>query len=69
MNFHIEPARPSDIPEVLSLIKQLALYEKAPNEVTVTQEILLRDGFGDHKIFDCYITYKIFFFYNFMRFI
>ena len=56
MNFHIEPARPSDIPEVLSLIKQLALYEKAPNEVTVTQEILLRDGFGDHKIFDCFVA-------------
>ena len=56
MNFHIEQARPSDIPEVLSLIKQLALYEKAPNEVTVTQEILLRDGFGDHKIFDCFVA-------------
>ena len=56
MNFLIESARPSDIPEVLSLIKQLALYEKAPNEVTVTNEILLRDGFGEHKIFDCFVA-------------
>jgi len=56
MNFHIEPARPTDIPEVLSLIKQLALYEKAPDEVTVTHEILLRDGFGEHKIFDCFVA-------------
>ena len=56
MNFLIEPANPSDIPEILSLIKQLALYEKAPNEVTVTLEILLRDGFGEHKIFDCFVA-------------
>jgi GNAT superfamily N-acetyltransferase len=56
MNFLIEPALPSDIPQVLSLIKQLALYEKAPDEVTVTHEILLRDGFGEHKIFDCFVA-------------
>ena len=56
MNFLIEPANPSDIPEILSLIKQLAFYEKAPNEVTVTHEILLRDGFGEHKIFDCFVA-------------
>lgn len=56
MSFTIESAVPADIPEILSLIKQLALYEKAPNEVTVTQDILLRDGFGDEKIFDCFVA-------------
>ncbi len=37
-----------DLPQVLSLIQELALYEKAPHEVTNTVEAMERDGFGHH---------------------
>jgi len=41
----------ADIPSVLHLIKELALYEKAPEEVTNTVEAMERDGFGENPIF------------------
>lgn len=43
---NIRKGVPTDIPQVLGLIKELALYEKAPLEVTNTEEDMLRDGFG-----------------------
>lgn len=45
-----------DIHELLRLIKELATYEKAPDEVIVTEEILLEDGFGPNKIFDFFVA-------------
>lgn len=56
MNYFIEPACPEDVPHILGLIKQLAEYEKAANEVTVTESILLEDGFGPNKIYSCFIA-------------
>jgi GNAT superfamily N-acetyltransferase len=41
----------SDIPAVLNLIKELALYEKAPEEVTNTIADMELDGFGDQPVF------------------
>lgn len=40
-----------DLPEALSLIKELALYEKAPHEVTNTLEMMEEDGFGDNPVY------------------
>ncbi len=51
MDTIIREGNPSDIPAVLKLIKELALFEKAPGEVTNTEDALLRDGFGDHPVF------------------
>ena len=45
---NIRKATKDDIPQILGLIKELADFEKAPNEVIVTEEILLADGFSDH---------------------
>ena len=56
MNYSIAFASQSDIPEILNLIKQLAVYEKAAQEVTVDEAVLLRDGFGKDKIFDCFVA-------------
>jgi GNAT superfamily N-acetyltransferase len=56
MDITIRRAKKRDCVRLLELIQELAEYEKAPNEVTVTQEILLRDGFGEHKIFDCFVA-------------
>ena len=40
-----------DIPAVLGLIKELALFEKAPQEVTNTEADMERDGFGENPVF------------------
>lgn len=51
MNIKIRQAQKSDIPAIIDLIKELAQYEKALHEVTITPEILERDGFGEHPLF------------------
>ena len=38
----------NDLPAIFILIKELAEYEGAINEVTITLENLEQDGFGDH---------------------
>jgi GNAT superfamily N-acetyltransferase len=51
MDFTIRPATKNDLPEVLGLVKELALYEKAPEEVTITLAELEKDGFGETPLF------------------
>ena len=51
MNISIRPATKNDLPEVLALVKELALYEKAPEEVTITLEELEKDGFGNNPLY------------------
>jgi GNAT superfamily N-acetyltransferase len=51
MDFSIRPATKNDLPEVLALVKELALYEKAPEEVTITLEELEKDGFGKSPLY------------------
>ncbi len=46
----------ADMAQVLDLIKELAIYEKAPDEVEVDIPTLERDGFGAEKIFDCIVA-------------
>jgi GNAT superfamily N-acetyltransferase len=41
-----------DIPAILELIKELAEYERAPNEVTITENQLLKDGFSENPVFE-----------------
>jgi GNAT superfamily N-acetyltransferase len=45
-----------DLPQVHALIKELAEYEKAPNEVTNTLEDMQRDGFGDNPIYKFFVA-------------
>jgi GNAT superfamily N-acetyltransferase len=52
MNITLRKATESDLPAVLDLIQELATYERAPNEVTVTLSDLKTDGFGKHPIFE-----------------
>jgi GNAT superfamily N-acetyltransferase len=42
----IRPARPSDVPVILSLIKELAEYERAAHEVLATEQQLAETLFG-----------------------
>jgi len=48
----------ADLPKVLDLIKELAEYEKAPAEVEVTVEEMMRQGFGKDKLFEFYVLEK-----------
>src|SRR6266699_2610490 len=45
-SFQIRPATLDDVPTILSLIRDLAEYERAPNEVVATEEGLREVLFG-----------------------
>jgi GNAT superfamily N-acetyltransferase len=56
MNIEIRKGTKVDIPSALCLVKELAVYEKAPNEVEVTIEEMTEWGFGVDKQFDFYVA-------------
>ena len=45
----------ADLPQVLGLIQELAVYEKAPEAVTNTLAAMERDGFGPAPIFSFFV--------------
>ena len=45
-----------DMPAVLELIKELAVFEKEPDAVVVTVADLERDGFGDSPLFQTFVA-------------
>jgi GNAT superfamily N-acetyltransferase len=47
-----------DLPQALDLVKELAIYEKAPNEVEVTVTQMEEWGFGADKLFDFFVAEK-----------
>lgn len=56
MKIIIRKGKKEDMPQVLSLIQELALYEKAPDEVTNTVDDMIRDGFGNQPVFKCLVA-------------
>ncbi|HEY0976919.1 MAG TPA: hypothetical protein VGE21_05570, partial [Flavobacteriales bacterium] len=46
MNVEIRRAEARDVPRMLELVKELALFEKAPEAVTVTEAGMHDAGFG-----------------------
>jgi GNAT superfamily N-acetyltransferase len=52
----IRKGTPTDMPAVLSLIKELAVFEKEPDAVVVTEEDLVRDGFSPNPLFHCFVA-------------
>lgn len=56
MNTIVRFAKEEDIPFVHALIKELAEYEKAPQEVTNTVDDMLRDGFGPNPVYHCIVA-------------
>lgn len=52
MEAHVRPGTAADLPAALDLIRELALYERAPEAVVTTVESMTRDGFGPNRVFD-----------------
>lgn len=56
MNIEIRKGTQTDITQALTLVKELAAYEKAPDEVEVTPEEMLEWGFGADKQFEFFVA-------------
>jgi GNAT superfamily N-acetyltransferase len=56
MSIVIRDAVREDVPAMFELIKELALYEKAPEQVTNTVEQMYADGFGENPIFGTIVS-------------
>jgi len=56
MQANIRKGELKDVGPVLDLIKELAHYERCPQEVTVTAEDMIRDGFGENPIFNFFVA-------------
>ena len=52
----VRRAKREDCPRLLELIQELALYERAPQEVTVTLEHFTQSGFGDQPIWWAFVA-------------
>jgi len=56
MDVLIEDAVADDVDAICSLIKELAIYERAADEAVLTPQQLLEDGFSENKIFHCFVA-------------
>jgi GNAT superfamily N-acetyltransferase len=56
MNIIIRKGVKEDLPQVLELIKELAEYEKQPEQVKNTVEMMEVDGFGHQPVFGMLIA-------------
>ena len=52
----IRKGKIEDLPSVLELAKELALYEKGLDQVTNTVERMKEDGFGDKPVFGFFVA-------------
>lgn len=56
MQINIRKAVKEDCPRLLELITELAIYEKAPNDVTVTIEHFVESGFGKQPVWWSFVA-------------
>jgi len=56
MEYSIRKATTEDMGQVLQLIRELAVFEKEEHAVEVTEEQLVNDGFGNEKLFQCFVA-------------
>ena len=52
----IRKATKNDMPSVLELIQELATFEKEPDAVMVIVDDLVRDGFSENPLFQCFVA-------------
>ncbi|XP_074466064.1 thialysine N-epsilon-acetyltransferase-like isoform X1 [Sebastes fasciatus] len=56
MNFKIRAATKEDCKEISRMMLELAIYEKAPDQVKITHEELEQDGFCQNPFFECLVA-------------
>ena len=56
MAINIRRAVKEDCPRLLELVKELAIYEKAPYEVTVSLEHFVESGFGENPVWWSFVA-------------
>ncbi|MDR6785195.1 GNAT superfamily N-acetyltransferase [Pedobacter africanus] len=56
MSINIRTAKKEDCARLLELVNELAIYERAPQEVTVTLEEFIDAGFGENKVWDAFVA-------------
>jgi GNAT superfamily N-acetyltransferase len=52
----IRPAGPADVPVVLELVRELAVYEREPDAVETTEPMLYAALFGDDAVASCHVA-------------
>jgi GNAT superfamily N-acetyltransferase len=57
-DFNICPARVEDLPIILQLIRDLATYERAPDEVVATEEQLIEVLFGERPVAEVLLAFE-----------
>jgi GNAT superfamily N-acetyltransferase len=53
---NIRKGNPEDMRSVLGLIQELAIFEKEPEAVVISEEDLIRDGFGEKPLFHVFVA-------------
>jgi GNAT superfamily N-acetyltransferase len=56
MNLNLRVAKKEDCPRLLELVHELALYERAPEEVTVTLDEFEDAGFGTKPVWKAFVA-------------
>ena len=52
----IRKANSDDVKDILRLLIELAVYEKEPDAVKLTEQQLIRDGFGENPKYQCILA-------------
>jgi GNAT superfamily N-acetyltransferase len=52
----VRKATNDDMPQVLELIKELAIFENEPDAVEISVADLEREGFGENPLFTCFVA-------------
>jgi len=55
-NIVIRKATEGDCPRMMELVKELAVYERAPDEVTVSMEHFVNSGFGAKPVWWAFVA-------------
>lgn len=55
-NIEIRKGTKEDLPRLMELIQELALFEKAPDSITNTIKDMEADGFGSTPVFEFYVA-------------
>lgn len=56
MTFNIRFAQLKDVPSMMQLIHELAVYENEPEAVEIDEAYLKEYGFGENKAFECLVA-------------